>query len=86
MAIMFTNRTSGAISVQHDRSPVAVTLSDGSVRNAYTASNCSAQVCGAARVRFEGGKRAQDVTMAVIGNEAGKPVTLVLRDGSKRFA
>src|SRR5664280_420239 len=35
MAIMFANRTNGAISVQHDRSPVSVMLSDGSVRNGY---------------------------------------------------
>jgi cytochrome c oxidase accessory protein FixG len=79
MAIMFANRTSGGISVQHDRSPVAVTLSDGSVRNAYTIKllNKSAMP-HAFELRTEGA----DVTMAVIGIETGKPIT-VPADGSE---
>jgi len=32
----FMARTSATLSVQHDRDPLAVRLSDGSVRNAYT--------------------------------------------------
>lgn len=36
MATIFALRSSGAMSVQHDRNPRVVALSDGSIRNAYT--------------------------------------------------
>jgi cytochrome c oxidase accessory protein FixG len=79
MAIMFANRTSGAISVQHDRSPVSVMLSDGSVRNGYTIKLLNKS---AAPHAFDLKAEGADVTMAVIGNEPGKPVT-VPADGSE---
>ena len=36
IGVAFATRTTATLSVQHDRDPVAVRLSDGSVRNAYT--------------------------------------------------
>lgn len=79
MAIMFANRSSGGISVQHDRSPVTVTLSDGSVRNAYTIKLLNKLTTPHSfELRAEGA----DVTMAIVGSEAGKPVT-VPADGSE---
>ncbi|MBR0775478.1 cytochrome c oxidase accessory protein CcoG [Bradyrhizobium diazoefficiens] len=36
ITVAFAARTTASLSVQHDRDPVAVRLSDGSVRNAYT--------------------------------------------------
>jgi polyferredoxin len=79
MAVMFANRTSGAISVQHDRSPVAVVLSDGSVRNAYTIKLLNKSATPHA---FDLKAEGADAAMAIIGNEAGKPV-IVPADGSE---
>jgi cytochrome c oxidase accessory protein FixG len=79
MAIMFANRTSGTISVQHDRSPVAVTLSDGSVHNAYTIKLLNKSATPHA---FDLKAEGADVKMAIVGTEAGKPVT-VPADGSE---
>ncbi|MGC2777413.1 MAG: cytochrome c oxidase accessory protein CcoG [Bradyrhizobium sp.] len=36
IAVSFATKTTAVLSVQHDRDPLAVRLSDGSVRNAYT--------------------------------------------------
>jgi polyferredoxin len=36
MGVSFARRAEGSMSVQHDRAPPFVMLSDGSVRNAYT--------------------------------------------------
>ncbi len=79
MAIMFANRTSGAISVQHDRSPVSVTLSDGSIRNAYTIKLINKSATPHA---FDLEAKGAEFTMAVIGIQAGKPV-VVPGDGSE---
>lgn len=79
MAIMFANRSSGAISVQHDRSPVSVTLSNGSVRNAYTIKLLNKSATPHA---FDLKAEGADVTMAIVGAESGKPVT-VPADGSE---
>lgn len=79
MGIMFANRSSGNISVQHDRSPMAVMLSDGSVRNAYTIKllNMSATP-QAFEIKAEGA----DVVLAIVGIQAGKLVN-VPADGSE---
>jgi len=78
MAIVFANRTSGAITVQHDRSPVAVRLSDGSIRNAYTIKLMNKSATPHAfQLKAEGA----DVTVVIVGTEAGKPVN-VPADGS----
>jgi hypothetical protein len=79
MGIMFANRVSGGISVQHDRSPVAVTLSDGSVRNAYTIKLLNKSATPHA---FDLKAEGADVKMAIVGTEVGKPVT-VPADGSE---
>ncbi len=79
MTIMFANRTSGSISVQHDRSPVAVVLSDGSVRNGYTIKLLNKSAMPRAfELRAEG----PDVTMAIVGAGPGRAVT-VPADGSE---
>jgi len=78
MALLFTRRTTGSILVQHDRNPVAVTLSDGSVRNAYTVKLLNKS---AAPHEFTLKVEGADVTMSIIGNEIDEPVT-VPADGS----
>jgi cytochrome c oxidase accessory protein FixG len=73
MAVLFAARTTGTLSVQHDRDPLAITLADGSVRNAYTikllnkspvAHEYSLTVAGV------------DAAMAIVGNETGAPITV----------
>jgi cytochrome c oxidase accessory protein FixG len=79
MAWLFAHRTNGSTMVQHDRNPVAVTLSDGSVRNAYTVKLLNkAAVPHEFTLRVEG----VDAAMTIIGNETGRPVT-VPADGSE---
>lgn len=79
MAIMFASRTTGSITVEHDRSPLAVMLSDGSVRNGYTIKLLNKSgVPHAFELKAEGA----DVNLTIIGGEPGKPVT-VPADGSE---
>jgi cytochrome c oxidase accessory protein FixG len=79
MAMLFAQRTTGAITVQHDRNPVAVALSDGSVRNGYTIKLLNkAAMPRRFTIRAEG----VEATLTVIGREAGKPLT-VPADGSE---
>jgi len=59
--------------VQHDRSPLAVTLSDGSVRNAYTVKLLNKSATPHAFVLTAEGP---DATLAIVGGEAGQPVTV----------
>lgn len=79
IVILFAGRTSGTMSVQHDRDPIAVRLSDGSVRNAYTVKllNKSA-VARDYTLAFEG----LDAVMAIVGNERQAPIR-VAADGSE---
>ena len=79
MAIMFANRITGSITVEHDRSPLAVMLSDGSVRNGYTVKLLNKSAKPRA---FELTAEGADVTLTIIGGEPGKPVT-VPADGSE---
>jgi polyferredoxin len=79
MAILFATRTTGSITVEHDRSPLAVTLSDGSVRNGYTIKLLNKSATPRAfDLRAEGA----DVTLTIIGGEPGEPVN-VPADGSE---
>jgi len=73
MALMFAVRTRGSISVEHDRSPLAVMLSDGSVRNAYTVKLLNKSAAAHAFVLTAEGA---DATLAIVGGEAGSPVTV----------
>jgi cytochrome c oxidase accessory protein FixG len=79
MALLFLHRSNGAISVQHDRNPVAVALSDGSVRNGYTI-----KLLNKAAIPHEFTLTAEglDATLAIIGGDASKPLT-VPADGSE---
>jgi cytochrome c oxidase accessory protein FixG len=79
MAVLFANRTNGSISVQHDRNPLAVGLSDGSVRNAYTVKLLNkAAVPHQVALKIEGIAAA----VAIVGGDVDKPVT-VPPDGSE---
>jgi cytochrome c oxidase accessory protein FixG len=79
MALLFSHRSSVAITVQHDRNPVAVTLSDGSVRNGYTI-----KLLNKAAIPHEFTLTAEglDATLAIIGGAPGKPLTIPA-DGSE---
>lgn len=79
LAALLATKATGAIAVQHDRDPVAVTLSDGTVRNAYTVKLLNkASVPRHYTLAIEG----IDATLTIVGNEAGTPVT-VEPDGSE---
>jgi polyferredoxin len=79
LAMMFASRTTGTITVEHDRIPLAVTLSDGSVRNGYTIKLLNKSATPHAfDLRIEGA----EATLTVIGADAGQPVT-VSADGSE---
>ena len=66
LAIAFASRTAATLSVEHDRDPVAVRLSDGSVRNAYTVKLLNkSSVPHVYTLSISG----VEATMAIIGNE-----------------
>jgi cytochrome c oxidase accessory protein FixG len=79
LAALLATKSTGAIAVQHDRDPLAVTLSDGSVRNAYTV-----KILNKADVarRFTLAVQDIDAQMTIVGNEDGTPIT-VEPDGSE---
>ena len=66
LAIAFETRTAATLSVEHDRDPVAVRLSDGSVRNAYTVKLLNKSSVPHVYILSISGVEA---TMAIIGNE-----------------
>jgi cytochrome c oxidase accessory protein FixG len=79
LAGLLAFKATGAIAVQHDRDPLAVTLSDGSVRNAYTVKLLNkAQVTHHYTLAIQG----IDATMTIVGNDGGTPIT-VEPDGSE---
>jgi cytochrome c oxidase accessory protein FixG len=73
MALMFANRTSGTLSVQHDRDPLSIKLADGSVRNAYTVKlfNKSA-ITHDYRLSIKG----VDATMTIVGSGVERPISV----------
>jgi polyferredoxin len=71
-------RTSASLSVQHDRDPLAVRLSDGSVRNTYTVKLLNKSSARAYTLSVSG----VDAKMAIIGNESLAPVE-VSAEGSE---
>jgi cytochrome c oxidase accessory protein FixG len=79
IAASFATKTTATLSVQHDRDPLAIRLSDGSVRNAYTVKllNKSA-LPHAYKLEVDG----VDAAMAIIGNAPGVPIE-VGPDGSE---
>ncbi|QQO22678.1 cytochrome c oxidase accessory protein CcoG [Bradyrhizobium diazoefficiens] len=71
IGVAFATKTTAALSVQHDRDPVAVRLSDGSVRNAYTVKLLNkSSVFHAYTLAVSG----VDAKMAIIGNDGLAPV------------
>ena len=79
LVVSFAMRTSGAMSVQHDRDPLAVRLSDGSVRNAYTLRLLNKST---SPQHYTLGVEGLDATMTIVGNESGRSIT-VPADGSE---
>jgi cytochrome c oxidase accessory protein FixG len=79
LAVLLATKSTGAIAVLHDRDPLAVTLSDGSVRNAYTV-----KLLNKADVprRYTLAIQGIDASMTIVGNDDGTPIT-VEPDGSE---
>lgn len=73
MATAFALRADGAMSVEHDRNPRFVTLSDGSVRNAYTIKLFNKSgVPRAFALKAEG----VDARLELLGGEPGRPIAV----------
>ncbi|MGJ4914832.1 cytochrome c oxidase accessory protein CcoG [Bradyrhizobium oligotrophicum] len=79
IAVSFVTKTTAVLSVQHDRDPLAVRLSDGSVRNAYTVKllNKSSAVQS-----FKLGISGVDAALAIVGHAAADAIE-VEPDGSE---
>ncbi len=77
MAILFTGRTSATITVQHDRDPLAIALSDGSVRNAYTVKllNKSSVARG-----YTLGVEGVDADLSIVGRDGRAPISVAPDD------
>ncbi len=71
ITVAFGARTTALLSVQHDRDPVAVRLSDGSVRNAYTVKLLNKSASLHRYTLSVGGLTAK---MAIVGNDALAPI------------
>ena len=79
IAVSSGTMTNASLSVQHDRDPLAIRLSDGSVRNAYTVKILNkSSTAHSYRLSVSG----IDARMAIIGNESQGPI-LVEPDGSE---
>ena len=73
IGVAFATKTNATLSVEHDRDPVAVRLSDGSVRNAYTVKLLNKSSAPHAYTLSIGGV---DAKMAIIGNEFLAPIVV----------
>lgn len=73
IGVAFAIKTDATLSVEHDRDPVAVRLSDGSVRNAYTVKLLNKSSAPHAYTLSIGGV---DAKMAIIGNEFLAPIVV----------
>jgi cytochrome c oxidase accessory protein FixG len=79
IAVSFATKTTATLSVQHDRDPLAIRLSDGTIRNAYTVKLLNKSALPHA---YKLGLSGLDATMAIIGNDQLAPVE-VAADGSE---
>ena len=79
IAVLFATMTNASLSVQHDRDPLAIRLSDGSVRNAYTVKILNKSSTAHSYKLSVSGIVAK---MAIIGSESQAPI-LVEPDGSE---
>ena len=73
ISIAFATKPSAILSVEHDRDPLAVRLSDGSVRNAYTVKLMNKSSAPQAYTLSVTGL---DANMAIIGNDALVPINV----------
>jgi cytochrome c oxidase accessory protein FixG len=71
ITVAFAAKTTASLSVVHDRDPIAVRLSDGSVRNAYTVKLLNKSGRARRYTLSVGGLAAQ---MAIVGNEGLAPI------------
>lgn len=79
VGVAFEMRTIATLSVQHDRDPVAVRLSDGSLRNAYTVKLLNKS---SSSRRYTLSVAGIDAMLSIVGNEGGAPIE-VAPDASK---
>jgi len=79
IAVSSGTMTNASLSVQHDRDPLAIRLSDGSVRNAYTVKILNkSSTAHSYRLSVSG----IEARMTIVGNESQAPI-LVEPDGSE---
>jgi cytochrome c oxidase accessory protein FixG len=71
IGVAFATKTSATLSVEHDRDPLAVRLSDGSVRNAYTVKLLNKSSMPRAYTLSVSGV---DARMAIIGKDSLAPI------------
>ncbi|MFB9261612.1 cytochrome c oxidase accessory protein CcoG [Bradyrhizobium erythrophlei] len=71
ITLALATKTAASLSVQHDRDPVAVSLSDGSLRNAYTIKLLNKSLSPHSYTLSVTGI---DAKMAIIGNETLTPI------------
>ncbi|WP_375157893.1 cytochrome c oxidase accessory protein CcoG [Bradyrhizobium sp. RDT46] len=81
IGVAFAMKTTATLSVQHDRDPVAVRLSDGSVRNAYTVKLLNKS---ASAHRYTLSVAGIDAKLSIVGNESLSPVE-VAPDSSEQL-
>jgi cytochrome c oxidase accessory protein FixG len=79
IGVSFVTKTTAVLSVQHDRDPMSVRLSDGSVRNAYTVKLLNKS---SAMQSFKLGISGVDAALAIIGHAAADAIE-VEPDGSE---
>jgi len=71
IAVSFVTKTTAVLSVQHDRDPMAVRLSDGSVRNAYTVKLLNKS---SSPQSFTLGVGGVDAALAIVGHAQAAPI------------
>jgi polyferredoxin len=71
--IAFATKTTAILSVQHDRDPVAVRLSDGSLRNAYTVKLLNKS---SAPHTYALSVSGVDAKFAIVGLQSGLPIVV----------
>jgi cytochrome c oxidase accessory protein FixG len=71
IGVAFATKTTATLSVQHDRDPVAVRLSDGSLRNAYTVKLLNKS---SGPHRYTLSVSGIDARLAIVGNDALAPI------------
>ncbi|PSO21472.1 cytochrome c oxidase accessory protein CcoG [Bradyrhizobium sp. MOS003] len=81
IGLAFATKTTATLSVQHDRDPVAVRLSDGSLRNAYTVKLLNKSASAHRYTLSVGGI---DAKLSIVGNESLSPIE-VAPDSSEQL-